>query len=253
MLPAEAFQLLSHRAFYELSLLPGRGGDVTDVTGRMVIEWVDVCDGYTTNQRMIMRITHNDGKAQDSDFHLSSWEDKSGDSFRFDVRTTIGRQAPEIFKGRATRKGGVGKAVFKQPVDLDVPLPGDVVFPSEHMARLIDAAMAGERRIALPVFDGSGKDGLYEAIGFVLGPDNAKPSTAPKSSQDLARRRMPKAPAWRVRLSFFDFSSRDALPSYEVSLRLFATGVVDQLILDYSDFAVVGKLSNLKVLESVGC
>ena len=42
------------------------------------------------------------------------------------------------------------------------------------------------------------------------------------------------------------------MPAYQVSLRLFANGVADKLILDYSDFAVVAKLSDFKILDS-GC
>lgn len=246
--PATAFQLLSHRAIYDLSLLPGRGGDVNAVAGRMVMEWSDVCDGYTTNQRMVMRILRNDGRSIDSDFHLSSWEDKKGETFRFDVRTTIGRGEPEIYKGRATRRDGSGKAEFQQPADLTFSLPGGVVFPSEHIARLIDGALAGEKRVSLPVFDGTGKDGLFEAVGFVLGADKSKSD----SDQLMSQQKMPEVPAWRVRLSFFDFKSSDAMPAYQVSLRLFANGVADKLILDYSDFAVVAKLSDFKILDS-GC
>jgi len=249
---ASAFQLLSHRAIYELSLLPGRGGDVNAVAGRMVMEWSDDCEGYTTNQRMLMRVLRNDGVGINSDFQLSSWEDKAGDSFRFDVRTTVGRGKPDVFKGRATREdagGGKigGSVVFQQPADLKLALPKRIVFPSEHIARLIDAALAGKKRLTLPVFDGTGKDGLFEAVAFVLGPGAAAAADMP------ARARFKDVPSWRVRLSFFDFSSSDALPSYEVSLRLFANGVADQLILDYTDFAVVGKLSNIEVLEGGGC
>lgn len=247
--PASAFQLLSHRAVYELSLLPGRGGDVSAVQGRMVMEWSDVCEGYTTNQRMIMRILSNDGKAINSDFTLTSWEDKAGDNFRFDVRTSVGGGEPELFKGRASRKGDGGAVVFQQPADLKLSLPKRVVFPSEHIAHLIDGAMAGQKRVAMPVFDGTGKDGLFEAVGLVLGPDKTKSPT----DELLRNEKMPDTPSWRVRLSFFDFKASDALPSYEVSLRLYANGVADKLILDYSDFAVVGTLSDFKVLKHGGC
>jgi len=244
---ANAFQLLSHRAIYELSLLPGRGGDINAVTGRMVMEWSDACEGYTTNQRMVMRIMRNNGKAINSDFTLSSWEDKAGDNFRFDVRTVVGGGKPELYKGRASRQGG--KAVFQQPADLKISLPGRVVFPSEHIAQLIDGALAGQKRVTMPVFDGTGKDGLFEAVALVLGPDKTKSPT----DKLLRAENMSDVPSWRVRLSFFDFKASDALPSYEVSLRLFANGVADKLILDYSDFAVVGTLSDFKVLDHGGC
>jgi hypothetical protein len=246
---AQAFQLLSHRAIYELSLLPGRGGDISGVSGRMVLEWADACEGYTTQQRMVMRLTSGEGKQIDSDFRLSSWEDKSGESFRFDVRTAFGKGTPEVYKGRATRSGSSGKAKFRKPDGLSLKLPRGVVFPSEHIARLIDKALAGESRMALPVFDGTGKGGLFETVGLVLGPDARKTA----ADDILAKGKMPLVPAWRVRLSFFDYNTGDSLPSYEVSLRLFANGVADRLVLDYSDFAVVGTLKDFTILEGAGC
>ncbi len=246
---ASAFQLLSHRAVYDLSLAPGPAGNIVDVTGRMVLEWADACEGYTTQQRMLMRVLRNDGGDVESDFRVSAWESKNGETFRFDVRNIVAGGTPENFKGRADRTSSLAQAVFQSPSDLSLDLPKKIVFPSEHIARIIDGAQAGETRISVPLFDGTGEDGLFEAVGFVLGPADA---LAPEVT-DLADGALKDVPAWNLRLSFFGLRTNDSLPVYEVSLRLFANGIADRLVLDYDDFAVAGRLTGLERVSSPSC
>jgi hypothetical protein len=240
----QAFKLLSHRAVYDLSLAPGGKGKISHADGRLAIEWADTCDGYTTEQRMLLSLGV-DGGVVNSDFQLSSWESKDGDLFRYDVKTTFAGAATEVFQGKAERQNDTGVAVFSRPKNLKLKLPKKIVFPSEHMARLIDSAGAGERQISMPMFDGTGKEGLFEAVGFVLGP-------VEKSSSNLIQDDQ-YPPGWRIQLSFFDLTDRDQLPMYKITLSLSSNGVVDDLTMEYPEFSVRGKLANFKVLESTGC
>jgi len=239
---ANAFKLLSHRAVYDLSLMPGGDGKISHVDGRLVIEWVDTCEGYTTEQRMLMRMGI-ENKLVDNDFQFSSWESKDGDHFRYDVKTTFADGEPEVFQGEARR--GEGVATFTRPADLKMTLPDKTVFPSEHMARLVEHASAGERQISMRMFDGTGKEGLLDAAAFVLGKAPVKRSTLLGSSGDV--------PGWRLQLSFFDMNNRDQLPLYKVKFTLFSNGISDDIVLDYSDFAVRGTLSDFTVLPVTGC
>jgi hypothetical protein len=241
---AKAFQLLSHRAVYDLSLARGGDGKINHADGRLVIEWADTCDGYTTEQRMLMRLGVDKGTVR-SDFQFSSWESKDGNQFRYDVKSIFGNEKPEVFRGRAKRSNNAGLATFSKPADLKMELPEKIVFPSEHMARMIDQALSGERQIAMKMFDGTGEEGLLEAVAFVLGP-------APKVTDGLLKA-YANVPGWRIQLSFFDFKSRDQMPIYKIIFTLYSNGIAGDLVMDYSNFAVRGKLSNLKVLPSLGC
>ena len=47
-------KLAPHRAVYEISLgHTSVGGSVAAISGRMALEFVDSCDGYALNQRML--------------------------------------------------------------------------------------------------------------------------------------------------------------------------------------------------------
>ena len=70
---------LPHRAVYDLDLrISDPDSGITGVQGRMVLEWADGCEGYTTNQQIWMRIEHAAGQPIDSDFSVTSWESKDG-------------------------------------------------------------------------------------------------------------------------------------------------------------------------------
>jgi len=241
---AAAFQLLSHQAVYDLTLMPGGDGKVSNADGRLVIEWADTCDGYTTEQRMLMRLDVESGGVS-SDFQFSSWESKDGDQFRYDVKTLFTGAAPEVFRGRAKRFQNAGLATFTKPENLKVELPEKIVFPSEHMARMIDRAANGERQITMSMFDGTGKQGLFEAVAFVVGPALEKPDALLEGYSNI--------PGWRIQLSFFDLENQDQMPTYKVNFTLYSNGVAGDLVMDYSDFSVRGKLSAFKALPSTGC
>ena len=66
---------LPHYAVYDLSLeTAGSNSGIIGVSGRMVLEWADACEGYTTTQQIRMRIERAEGRLIDSDFAIASWE-----------------------------------------------------------------------------------------------------------------------------------------------------------------------------------
>ena len=185
----------------------------------------------------------------DSDFQFSSWESRDGDQFRYDVKTTFSGQKPEVFQGRAQRQAETALATFTKPKGLELELPEKVVFPSEHMARMIDKAASGERQFAMRMFDGTGEEGVFDAVAFILGP--AKRELSDPSNKLTAA--MKKAPGWRIQLSFFDLKGGDQMPTYQVITTLYSNGISDDLVMKYPDFSVRGKLAGLMLLPPTGC
>ncbi len=61
--------------------------------------------------------------------------------------------------------------------------------------------------------------------------------------------------AWPVSLSYFDQEKEgtDALPSYELAFLFFENGLSRQLLIDYGQFAIRGKLSRLEMLKETAC
>ncbi len=246
---AAAIEQLPHRAVYDLALkTSGSDSGITGVRGRMVLEWADACEGYTTTQQIRMRIEQAQGRLIDSDFSGASWESKDGNQFRFKIRNVIDGDVVEEFGGLAKRDGARQKGVVRMriPVASTIPLPAGTVFPSEHANILTREARNGAKRIEVRVFDGTGEEGLFDAIAFVTGHvAGGDTSTGLVELDDQE--------AWRMRMAYFRVGDTSGLPDYEVGFRLFANGVADQLVLDYGDFVVDSRIAHFEALPASGC
>ena len=99
---AAAQSLAPHRAAYSLSLGDNRG-QVGRLEGALVIDWAEMCEGYTLNQRMRFTMTTADEGTTESDILFSSFESKDGTSYRFTLRTA--RDGQVVVDRRAPGRG----------------------------------------------------------------------------------------------------------------------------------------------------
>jgi hypothetical protein len=243
-----AGELMSHRAIYELKLNAARNsGGITEMSGRMVTEWSETCDGYTLNQRTVTLGRSSDGEPMENDYSVASWESKDGLLFRFDVRNTVNGELQEEFSGKAELDGPgqAGRVVFRKPSGETLDLPARTMFPTEHTKLLLARAAAGDRVVTGTLFDGSGTDGLFEATAFL-----GAPITVPSDDKIEALRQQTAFP---IRLAFFHLEEKDGLPAYEVGGPLYANGVSGDLTIDYREFSLNGRLVRLEPLPRPGC
>ena len=248
---AEEVEILPHRAIYRMELSALRGaGSVVDVSGRMDFEWRDTCDAWTVSQRMRILVGYEDGNQVDFGLTLNTWESKDGLNYRFFIRHLYAGRASEEIRGKAQLEAtrNSGQASFAQPEKKRVPLPSGTLFPVEHTQVLIDAM----RRDAMPlwrtVFDGSGEIGLFGISAALV---KALP---PEPSVSEGLEAIKDQPSWRLRLAFFDLGGPEAAePEQEQALRIYANGVVDELVLDFPEFSVRAILEELEPLATPGC
>ena len=248
---AEGVEILPHRAVYRMELSALRGGSsVVDVSGRMDFEWSDTCDAWTVSQRMRILVGYEDGNRVDFGLTLNTWESKDGLNYRFFIRHLYGGRASEEIRGKAQLEAAqkAGQASFAQPEEKRVPLPAGTLFPVEHTQVLIEAM----RREALPlwrtVFDGSGEIGLFGVSAALV------EALAPEASVSEGLEAIKDQPSWRLRLAFFDLGGPEAAePQQEQALRIYANGVVDELVLDFPEFSVRAVLEELEPLDAPAC
>ncbi len=238
-----AVPLASHRVVYDLSLGKVRNNaTIATASGRMALEFQDVCDGYIYLQRVRTRILYAEGEQLVTDYSLSSWDSRDGSQFRFSLNQAANGNELERFEGTATTGPDGGKVVYKIPEGKELDLPAGVIFPVTHTKRILEQARKGNRLLTVYIFDGGGEDALSTATAFIKPTDSRD---APEGMENMA--------AWRIRMGFFDIEGRDSLPSFEVSFRLFDNGVADRLEMDYGDFTLKGKIIYFKLLDEPEC
>ena len=244
-LPAAATDLAAHRATYDLKLESTHGGDVQAATGTMSYEVQDACDGWAVRQRLQMTVTNRDGQDIDMLSDYTTWESKDGLRLRFRTRQTTDQAVTSDIAGEASLKatGQPGSAHFTSPEDSTKPLPAGTLFPMQHTAALLAAAVAGNKVLGVPLFDGTSAAGAQDSSIVITSWGGPRPGKWP----DLA-----KLPSGRFHIAFFDHGPENMEPDYEVSMRYWSNGVADDLDMDFGDFVMAGKLAEFRLLPH-GC
>ncbi len=243
-LPAMASDLVGHRALYTLSLETARG-DIIGASGTMGYEVIDACDAWAIRQRLTITVTSRDGTDIDLAADYTTWESKDGLQLRFRMRQTTEDAVVSELAGTASleRTGGPGRAVYSLPPDTVRELPAGTLFPTAHTEALLAVARAGMRFYAVPLFDGTSAEGVNDSTAAIAGWSPPAPSAWPG---------LTPLSSTRVRLAFFERDAGKQQPEYEVGMRYWENGVADQLVMDFGDYVLAGKLTELTLPKS-GC
>src|SRR5262245_6579241 len=104
--PASAFEIVPHRAIYDLSFAGGQGNSqVVDATGAMGFAWEDACDGWSVTQRTAMSFSYQSGETVNLGWNLVTWESKDGLRYRFFIRNLENGEVKEEYRGEAHLEG----------------------------------------------------------------------------------------------------------------------------------------------------
>jgi hypothetical protein len=250
---------LSHQALYELSLIKSRGANAINAArGRILYNFSgSACEGYTSEFRQVSELNSGEGKMTLSDLRSTSWEDGAGKSYRFKIDTRMNDSDASPVDGIAERTGGHITVKLKQPVAKTFNLEGNIVFPTEQIHRIIDAARSGKSVIELTVYDGSDNgEKVYNTLSVIGRPipgDRSIASPDPSTAND----QMKALTRWPVTVSYYDREAGakdgEQTPVYAMSFELFENGVSRALVLDYNDFVISGALGKFDVKDSKPC
>jgi EipB-like len=256
--PAQSPGLAPHRAVYELALgNTGAGSNVTDIRGQLVYDFQgSVCQGYTLNTRLVTEVFDRDGKPALNDIRTESWEDGQGKRFRFSTSQYSNSKLTESTKGTAHRAAHNQDIII---VDLEKPkrasltLNGKILFPAQHSATALKAALAGQNRLQADVYDGSEKGAkVYETTTIIGAPLELSANAQLPAIKNAGL--LDSIPSWPVVMSYYDQGpKKDGLPTYEISFRMYSNGVSRKLRLDYGTFSLDGELSSIEFFEQKPC
>lgn len=247
-------ELAPHRALYELSLYhTSANSPVANAAGDLTYEIEDVCAGWATLTEFRIQLLYEDGLEGRYGTSTTAWESKDGLAFRFFIKERSTFSASYDIQGEARLDGvGQGGSVqFVAPEIRSLPLPAGTTFPIRHAVEITQAAVAGEDLVYGTLFDGAEETGLYEisaAIGPQQPPDDAKAAALP-AGEPLMRGQ----PSWPVRLAYFDLEDELGAAMQEISIRLYANGVITDQFFDFSNFTLRARLVALEPRPKPDC
>jgi len=244
-----------HRAVYDISLKRTQeGSGVSSAKGRMVFEVTgSACDGYRMRQRMLVNIGDEEGNVGLLDFRISTFESGDGDLYNFDSRTTLNQEVVEEVEGEARRHGSKIKVSLTHPAKKTVELDSGVLFPSQHLQAIIDAALANRKVLSAKIYEGAGSGDASDAATAAIG------GVMPVGIEPLRK----GVRAWPVSVGYFEQAKQvdderddglgEELPSYQMSFTLYENGVTNNLVMDYGKYALAGSLQTIEPLTKSEC
>lgn len=236
------------------------GSNVSDVRGRLVFDFEgSACAGFSLKSRLVTEIVDRDGNTMVTDLRSSTWENAAGDKFRFDNSQYVDRRLSEQVSGQAARR----KKAEGIEVTLDKPqrrrlkLEGRALFPTQHSIAILEAAKAGYGVLQADVYDASeqGKK-LLQTTTFIGKPSIAT-SAAAKPARIANADKLDGVASWPISISYYDVVDNPkkdtGVPAYELSFRLFANGVSQDLLINYGNFSISGDLAGIEFHAAKAC
>jgi hypothetical protein len=249
-------ELVPHLAIYDLRLSHSRNSRSAEaITGRILYDFSgNSCDGYALQFRQVSELNTGEGKSAVSDLRTITWEDGTATSYRFQSQNLIDENQVETVDGQADRRSDGVAVNLTKPGRKKFDTDAGVVFPTEHMRRIIAAARAGQAMLELPVYDGSENGekifNTLTIIGAPIPPDQRVPTDAAAGQQALDG-----MTRWPVTISYFERDAKggEQTPIYSIAFELYNNGISRALTLDYNDFVLRGDMSVLEIKDSKPC
>ena len=251
---AAGASLATYRAVHDLTLDPTRDSpDVASVSARLVTEFSgSACAGYATTTRFVTEAVDTDGNKKVNDSRTVTFETGDG-RLDFDNQSYDDGKLDQASRGTAQRSAAGISVKLTKPEKKTVAFTVEMVFPTEQVTRVLDAAHAGKRFVAFTGYDGLDNGENPSPTTVVIGPGSTDPSDVGDETA-IAEAGFATMEHWPVTISYFDQAAgADQSPNYSMNAILYDNGIMRQLRLDYGNFALVGKLVQLDVLPEKPC
>jgi EipB-like len=247
--------LASHRAAYDISLVDSSGSTPSSAqtpvaaTGLIAYEFHgSVCQGYTSNFRQMTEMERSEGDPVSTQVNAVSFEEANWKSMHFQIDSQGAQDTPPVV-GTATRSADDDlRVVLTKPKAQTLDFGHEVLFPTQHIEHLIEAAKHGGGAMQARVYDGSDTGAKIFATMSVIGKEATKPADDAQTASALSGIRR-----WPVVISYFNEAATDAPPEYTLSFDLYENGVSGSLKLDYGAFALNARLRKLEILPTTAC
>jgi len=252
---AGAATIVPHRAIYDLTLLrANEGASLQSASGKLAFE-IDgsSCDGFTVNFRMATKYRQDDGSAALIDTLTTTFENAGATELRHQLKESVNGKVRDTDRISFNRKtpDAEGTGEMKSKPDETFTVPAGAALPMQHQLKLMALGEAGGGRDSSIVFDGSDGAKAFRAISFVGRPK--PPGSVARDAANPAAVALKGDVAWPMTVSYYALDGDSETPEYQVSFDMYDNGVATGLVLDYGDFALSGKLTDLKLLDKPSC
>ena len=242
--------LAAHRAVYEITLNQSREGvGPTTARGLMAYSFSDACESWIVNNRIVMDVLFGEETPVRTDWTFNSWESKDGREYGYKLVHKRNGHLAEELTGKANLDAEGGKAEFTGEAPETMPLPKGTLFPTAHLLASLNAAHAGKKTFAQPLFDGGSMDNPYVTNVYFVAARN-RDAQAKKLLADNGF--AADVPVVRYQAAFFSRESGEGTPVFELQVDYREDGIAERIIQFFSDFSILMTPVKIESLKG-GC
>lgn len=216
-------------------------------SGRIAFDFSSACQGYVQTLRQVLDMEPHEGDRQLTETRTMTFEDARGSDFQFNTAGLVGKS--DVVNGHAARGAHGVSIALTRPGPYRLKAETDVMFPTQHIARIIEAARHHEKIFLAKVYDGSDDGRKIFDVTTIIG----KPRQGPDKDKAAQDRNLRGLTRWPVAVSYFPPDRRDGAPDYVLSFNLYENGVSTGLKLDYGDFVLSGELVSIEFPPAAKC
>ena len=246
---AQPLDFVPHEARYDVGLLTTRGDvKMTGINGKTSVKLRADCAGWVSSEDFLIDLSYENGETHVVAYHFESWEEFSSGLYSFEIHEGSTFDKEKRFEGYALTPPATQKpqAFFSMQPDRAMPLPEGVFFPLAHTRAVLQKAMAGERIFSAHIFSGTDPDRALKRTNTVIG----TPQTI-QNADILGTLAM--ADYFPIQIAYYDPSSIESVPEYEVTFHLQPNGVIAYYEIDYGDFALDAHLTEIAKISPPQC
>ena len=189
---------------------------------------------------MILKINYSEGSEVETAWSFSSLEAKDGMNYRFNVHHSRDGATVEVLGGEAGKDFESGKvfAEFFSPVGTKIKLPKGTMFPTRHLAGILEAAENKQFTFSKVVFDGASLENPYQINALIT---SSKENNAKTKSVQ------------HVRMAFFPTKAKEEQPQFELGINYRPDGIAERIKQVFGTFSLDLKLNTIELLKKPDC
>ncbi|MGC6517160.1 MAG: EipB family protein [Candidatus Puniceispirillaceae bacterium] len=243
-----SIELAPHQITYQLVLKEAEPKtNIAAITGKTIFRVVRECDGWKSGEDYIMKMAFDDGNEVLMASLFESYENVENGLFSFTIDERSNYDKPLTFDGFAQQeKGRAGEAFFSIAPDSALSLPEDTFFPVGQTFEILRRAKAGDRFFTSHIFFGAKPDDALKKTSIIIGKQQS--TNYEELTSDLLQDSY-----YPIQVAYFDPKTQTGIPSYEISFHMQDNGVVPFYLIDYGDFTLQAKMSDISKEPSPTC
>ena len=244
--PSFGIKLLSHKATYTLNVEDIEENSFLEGgQGQTYFEIIENCEGWNVKEDYVLIYELPNKKMTNSYSSYSTFENFSGTKHSFELNEKSEFNGENTYQGFAEKiNDKILVSIIKQSIK-KISFKEKILFPVEHLRKVIEAAQKGETLFTSKVFFGNEDKNLVKIVSAFI----SKERKSKYQNIEYLRDKM----IWPIKLAFYTPDKKNINPDYEITLELDQLGVVHSYLVNYGDFEVRATLKNFKIIEKKKC